>query len=146
MMKIYLWNSFSTHMCKIWNCTIMLGLPCWLSGEKYVYQCSNCKFDPWVGNICWRRKWLPIPVFLGFSDSSVGKESSCNAGDTDLIPRLGRSTGEGLGYTFQYTDLENSMNCTVHEVAKIWTRLSDFHFHFPVFLLGKFHGQRSLVS
>ena len=21
------------------------------------------------------------------------------------------------------------MNCTVHEVAKIWTRLSNFHFH-----------------
>ena len=21
-------------------------------------------FDPWVGKIPWRRKWLPIPVFL----------------------------------------------------------------------------------
>ena len=21
-------------------------------------------FDPWVGKICWRRKWQPIPVFL----------------------------------------------------------------------------------
>ena len=31
-------------------------------------------------------------------DSSVGEESACNAGDTDLIPGLGRSAGEGIGY------------------------------------------------
>ena len=29
---------------------------------------------------------------------------------------------------FQYSDLENSMDCIVHGVAKSWTRLSDFHF------------------
>jgi len=22
------------------------------------------RFDPWVGKIPWRRKWLPTPVFL----------------------------------------------------------------------------------
>ena len=42
-----------------------------------------------------------ILVFLvfssGFPDSSVGKESACNAEDTVLIPGLGRSAGEGLG-------------------------------------------------
>ena len=37
-------------------------------------------------------------VFYGFPDSSVGKESTCNAGDPCLIPGLGRSTGEGIGY------------------------------------------------
>ena len=30
--------------------------------------------------------------------SLVGKESACNAGDLDLIPGLGRPTGEGIGY------------------------------------------------
>ena len=40
---------------------------------------------------------------MGFPDSSVGKESACNAGDPDLIPRLGRSSGEGIGYPLQYT-------------------------------------------
>ena len=39
---------------------------------------------------------------LGFSDSSVGKESTCNAGDPSLIPGLGRSPGEGIGYPLQY--------------------------------------------
>ena len=40
---------------------------------------------------------------MGFPDSSVGKESTCNVGDPALIPRLGRSAGEGIGYPFQYS-------------------------------------------
>ena len=34
---------------------------------------------------------------VGFPDSSVGKESACNAGDPGLIPGLGRSPGKGKG-------------------------------------------------
>jgi len=41
-------------------------------------------------------------------NSSVGKVSACNTGDLGLIPRLGRSSGEGKGYLFQYPSLENS--------------------------------------
>ena len=37
------------------------------------------------------------------SHSSVGKESACNAGDPSLIPGLGRSPGEGIGYPLQYS-------------------------------------------
>ena len=99
-----------------------------------------------------------------FPDSSVGKESTCNAGDpgsipgsgrspgegigyplqyswaslvvqlvknppamwADLgsVPGLGRSPGEGKGYPLQYSGLENSMDYTVHGVAKSQTRLS----------------------
>ena len=44
-----------------------------------------------------------------FPDSSVGKESVCNAGDLSLIPGLGRSPGEGKSYPLQYSGLENSM-------------------------------------
>ena len=50
--------------------------------------------------------------------SSVGEEST---GDPGLIPGLGRSTGEGIGYSLQYFGLENSMDYIVHEVAKTWT-------------------------
>ena len=39
----------------------------------------------------------------GFPDSSVGKESACNAGDPGLIPVSGRSAGEGIGYPLQYS-------------------------------------------
>ena len=36
-------------------------------------------------------------------------------------------SGEGKGYTLQYSGLENSMDCIVHGVAKRQTRLSTFH-------------------
>ena len=39
----------------------------------------------------------------GFPDSSVGKESACNAGDPGLIPWFGRSPGEGMGYPLKYS-------------------------------------------
>ena len=55
---------------------------------------------------------------MGFSDSSVGKESTCNAGDHDSIPGSGRPAGEGIGYPLQYSGLEKSMDCIVHEVTK----------------------------
>ena len=42
-------------------------------------------------------------MVLGFPDSSVGKESAGSAGDPGLIPGLGRSTGEGIGYPLQYS-------------------------------------------
>ena len=42
-------------------------------------------------------------VKLGFPDSSVGKESTCNAGDLGLILKPGRSAGEGIGYPLQYS-------------------------------------------
>ena len=56
-----------------------------------------------------------------FPDSSVGKESTCNAGDTSWIPGLGRSPGEGKGYPLEYPGLENSMDCIVHGVTNRWT-------------------------
>ena len=38
-----------------------------------------------------------------FPNSSVGKESACNAGDPGSIPGLGRSAGERIGYPLQYS-------------------------------------------
>ena len=73
-----------------------------------------------------------IVYILGFPGSSCGKESACNVGDLGSIPGLGRSPGEGNGYLLQCSGLENSMHCIVHGVAKSWTWLSNFHFHFRV--------------
>ena len=58
------------------------------------------------------------------------KKSTCNAGDTGLMPGLGRSPGGGNGNPFQYSCLENSMDrgawkAVVHGVAKSQTQLSD---------------------
>ena len=38
-----------------------------------------------------------------FPDSSVGKESTCNAGDPSWISGSGRSDGVGIGYPLQYS-------------------------------------------
>ena len=42
-------------------------------------------------------------IFECFPDSSVGKESTCNAGDPGSIPGLGRSTAEEISYPLQYS-------------------------------------------
>ena len=55
-----------------------------------------------------RIQWLLYPcncknVLLWLPGSSVGKEFACNAGNPGLIPGLGRSLGEGIGYPLQYS-------------------------------------------
>ena len=67
-------------------------------------------------------------IQVSFPGGSADKESACNVGDLGLIPELGRSPGGGKGSPLQYSGLENSMDYTVHGVAKSQTRLSDFTF------------------
>ena len=60
---------------------------------------------------------------------SNSKESTCNAGDLDLIPGSVRSPGEGRGNPLQYSCLRNPMDrgawrAAAHGVSKSWTRLS----------------------
>ena len=94
------------------------------------------QLDSWVGKIRWRRDRLPTPVFLDFPCVSAGKEPACDAGDLGSIPGLERSLGEGKGYPLQYSDLETSMDCAVHGVAKSRTQLSNFHStHFHMWLV-----------
>ena len=67
---------------------------------------------------------------MGLPGGSDSKESACNAGNTDSIPGLGRSPGEGHGNPLQYSCLKNPMDrgawwATVPGVAKSQTQLSD---------------------
>ena len=66
--------------------------------------------------------YLRKRLHCSFPGGSSGKESSRNMGDLSSIPGFGTSPGEGNGYPLQYSDLENSMDCIVHGVAKSWTR------------------------
>ena len=56
-----------------------------------------------------------------FPCGSPGKESTCHVGDLGSIPGLGRSPGEGKGYTLHYPGLENSMenSCNVGDLDSI---------------------------
>ena len=71
---------------------------------------------------------LPHPPLVTFSGNPglplwlSCKESACSAGDLGSVPGLGRSPGDRKGYPLQYSDLENSMDCIVHGVAKSQTR------------------------
>ena len=58
---------------------------------------------------CMQRYHYVVYVLVKFSTPN-GEESTCNAGDSGLIPGLGRSPGEGKGYPLQYSCLENHMD------------------------------------
>ena len=63
----------------------------------------------------------------GYPGGSAGKESACNTRDLGSIPGLEISSGEGDSHPLQYSGLENSMDCSVHGVAKSRTQLNDSH-------------------
>ena len=78
--KLLLWvvlNHIESYMVCVCMCIcvmvicacpwIILGFPGGASGKKPASQCrryKRCRFEPWVGDIPWRRKWQPTPVFL----------------------------------------------------------------------------------
>ena len=90
-------------------------------------------------------------LMLGFPDSSVGKESACNAGDHGSIPGLGRSAGEGIGYPLQYSwaslvpQLVRKSACNVGHLGLI-PGLRRERLPTPVFWPGEFHGLQSIES
>ena len=77
---------------------------------------------------------VPCRLIQGFPGGIAVKNPSANTGDirdTDSIPALGRSPGEGNGYALQYSCLENPMDrgvlqATVHGVAKSQTQPNNF--------------------
>ena len=92
---------------------------------------------------------------LGFSGSSAGKESACNAGDPGLISGSGRSPGEGIGYPLQYS-WASLVAQTVKKpptMRENWVPslgwedpLEEGMATTPVFLPEESHGQRSLAG
>ena len=65
----------------------------------------------------------PHILHHGFPGGSDGEESACSVGDPGLIPRSGRSPGEGTGNPLQYSCLVNSRDrgawtALVHGVAE----------------------------
>ena len=69
--------------------------------------------------------WFAFPCgWWGFPDSSIGQESACNAGDSGLIPGLGRSPGEEIGYPLQYSwaSLVAQLVKTLPAMRETWIR------------------------
>ena len=94
-------------------------------------------------------------VARGFPDSSVGRESACNAGDPGSIPGSGRSTGKGIGYPLQYSwaSLVAQLVKNLPTMRETWVRslgwedpLGKGKVTTPLFWPGEFHGLYSLWS
>ena len=82
---------------------------------------------------------------VGFLDSSVGKESACNAGDPSLIPGSGRSAEEGIGYPLQcsWASLVAQLVKNPPAMRETWVgKISRRRERLPtpVFWPGEFHG------
>ena len=60
-----------------------------------------------------------VVVVQGLICPTAGKESACIAGDPGLIPGLGRSTGEGIGYPLQYS-WASLVAQLVKDVPTVW--------------------------
>ena len=103
----------------------------------------------------WRRQhpsisnWQIQKTNYQFPDSTVGKESACNARDPGSIPGWGRPTGEGTGYPLQYSWASFVAQLVKNPPAmwETWVRWLDWEDPLekgkpttPVFWPGEFHG------
>ena len=132
-MHLYLFNSFII---------ILLGF---LKGAKTDCVLSVFNLSPFVSN-----NVMVLPhLGKGFPDSSAGKESACNAAGPSLIPGLGRSSGEEIGYPLQYS-WASLVAQRVKNPPAVWETwvpslgledpLGRERLFTPVFWLGEFHG------
>ena len=133
--------SIVSSLHPVWICN------CFFEGVHFLFHVVDYKIH--LGRV-----W-------GFSDSSVGKESTCYAGDPSSIPGSGKSSEEGIGYPLQcarsslvaqlvknlpamWETWVESLGWEDPQVGKIpWRRE---WLPTPVFLPGESHGQRSLVG
>ena len=83
-----------SSFCAFQVALVAKNLPANAGGVK------RCRFDPWVWEIPWRKKWLPTPVFLSGEShgqrSLMGyspwghKELNMNEGQSMTALRVGR--------------------------------------------------------
>ena len=98
------------------------ALLCW--GSFFLFLICKCFYHEKVLNFVKCFFFIDKDNHRDFPCSSVGKESTCNAGDLDLIPGLGKSPGEGNGNPLQYSCLGNPVHrgvwrAIVHRVSRV---------------------------
>ena len=91
--------------------TIISGNPrnCNLRSHPWSGCSAQDRFPNGTSNSCYMgllRALVKSTCWSGFP----GEECTCSTGDLGLIPGLGRSPGEGNGYSLQYSYLENPMD------------------------------------
>ena len=106
---IHIWASLVAKLVK--NLTTMQEIRVWFLGRE----------DPLENGEATHFSVLGLPWWLS------GSRICLQCGRPRCDPWLGKTPGEGKGYPLQCSGLENSMDCTVHGVAKTQTWLSHFH-------------------
>ena len=98
---------------------------------------------------CLKQKQIVVLVYTyKIPDSSVGKESTYNAGDLGPIPGLGRYAGEGIGYPIQCSlaSLVAQLAKNLPAMQETWVRSLGWEHPLekgkatPIFWPGEFHG------
>ena len=95
-------------------CSI-LGLPLWVSWQRFCLQCGRPGFNPWVGERPWRRERLPTPV--SWSEESHGL---CSSGG-----RKESATPERLSLHCVFLIVRLAMVSTMYEVRGSRSGVSD---------------------
>ena len=76
------WGAWWAAVCRVAQSQTRLKLRSssssrWLSGNELACQCRRRRFDPWMGNVPWRRKQQSTPVFLPGEGNSSLLQYSC---------------------------------------------------------------------
>ena len=99
-----------------WPWCFIFCIYCWIQRADILLKMFAFIFikdtDLWFSFVVISLFWWQSPP-PNTHDSSVGKESTCNAADPGLIPGSGRSTGEEIGYL-----LQNSLASLVAQLVK----------------------------
>ena len=119
------WFGISLRLCIFLKHLNRLVYSHWLQEQSGVAQLvknlpavqeTPVQFLNWEDPL--EKGWATHSSILGLPSWLSWQRTTCNARDLCLIPRLGRSPGEGNGYPYQYSGLENSMDCIIHGVAE----------------------------
>ena len=140
--------TFPSAMFKLWCWRRLLRVP-WTArrsiqsilkeiNPEYSLEGPMLKLKlQYFGHLIWKTDTGKDPdAGKGFPDSPIGKESVYNAGDPGSIPGSGRSTGEGIGYPFQYSETSFVAQLVKNPPAMLetWVRST------PIFWPREFHG------
>ena len=80
--RLQCWNRGNCVAPNFMFFTLYMGFPCGSAGKKIHLQCGRPRFDPWVGKIPWRRKWLPTPVLWPGEFNGLYSPWGCKESDT----------------------------------------------------------------
>ena len=76
------------------------GLPRWFRGKESACQCRTHSFYPSIGNIPWKRKWQPTPVFLPGKSHGQRSLAGCSPWGSQRVGRNWVSTHALSFYQF----------------------------------------------